>query len=134
MPGILDPIPTNIPECSNQWVVEEGTYLGACITSTPYVAADFFVAPHTQLDDNQLCLILFSGQMTRANLLKALVEVEKGKHVGIPGLDIIPVTAVRIEPLGEKDGKGMMTVDGELIESGPLQCHIMQGAAKLFSK
>ena len=98
------------------------------------MAADFFVAPHTQLDDNQLCLILFSGQMTRANLLKALVEVEKGKHVGIPGLDIIPVTAVRIEPLGEKDGKGMMTVDGELIESGPLQCHIMQGAAKLFSK
>ena len=61
--------------------------------------------------------------------------MKKGKHVGIPGIDIIPVNAVRIEPLeNDKDSKGMMTVDGELIESGPLQCHIMQNAAKIYSK
>ena len=131
MPGILEPIPTD----SNLWVTEEGTYLGAVVTNIPYIAEDFFVSPHTQIDDNQLCLVIFRGNMTRGNLLKTLLEIEKGKHVGIPGIEMIPVNAVRIEPVEkDKDIKGKMVVDGELIESGPIQCHIMQNAAKLYSK
>ena len=131
MPGILEPIPTD----SDLWVTEEGTYLGAVVTNVPYLAEEFYIAPHTQIDDNQLCLIIFRGYMTRKDLLKTLRTIEKGKHIGIPGLDIIPVNAVRIEPLeNDKESKGTMTVDGELIESGPVQCHIMQNAAKLYSK
>ena len=131
MPGILEPIPID----SDLWVTEEGTYLGAVVTNVPYLAEDFFIAPHTQIDDNQLCLIIFRGYMTRGNLLKTLIKIEKGEHAGIPGIDIIPVNAVRIEPLeNDKDSKGVMTVDGELIESGPIQCHIMQNAAKIYSK
>ena len=131
MPGILDPIPTD----SDLWVTEEGSYLGAMITNVPYIATDFLAAPNTQIDDNQLCLIIFRGYMTQKNLLKTLIKIEKGKHIGIPGIEIIPVNAVRIEPLeNDKNSKGMMTVDGELIESGPLQCHIMQNAAKVYSK
>jgi len=131
MPGILDPIPTD----SDLWVTEEGSYHGVMITNVPYIATDFLAAPNTQIDDNQLCLIIFRGYMTQKNLLKTLIKIEKGKHIGIPGIEIIPVNAVRIEPLeNDKNSKGMMTVDGELIESGPLQCHIMQNAAKVYSK
>ena len=131
MPGILEPIPLD----SDLWVTEEGTYLGAVVTNVPYLAEDFCIAPHTQIDDNQLCLIIFRGYMTRGNLLKTLIKIEEGKHAGIPGIDIIPVNAVRIEPLeNDKDSRGVMTVDGELIESGPIQCHIMQNAAKIYSK
>ena len=131
MPGILEPIPTD----SGLWVTEEETYLDAVVTNVPYLAEDFCIAPHTQIDDNQLCLIIFRGYMTRGNLLKTLIKIEEGKHAGIPGIDIIPVNAVRIEPLeNDKDSKGVMTVDGELIESGPIQCHIMQNAAKIYSK
>ena len=131
MPGILEPIPTE----SDLWVTEEGTYLGAVVTNVPYLATDFCIAPHTQIDDNRLCLIIFRGYMTRANLLKTLLKLEKGKHIGIPGIEIIPVNAVRIEPIDkDKESKGTMTVDGELIESGPIQCHIMQHAAKIYSK
>ena len=131
MPGILEPIPID----SDLWVTEKGTYLGAVVTNVPYLGEDFFIAPHTQINDNQLCLIIFRGYMTRGNLLKTLIKIEKGEHAGIPGIDIIPVNAVRIEPLeNDKDSKGVMTVDGELIESGPIQCHIMQNAAKIYSK
>ena len=131
MPGILEPIPTD----SNLWVTEEGTYLGAVVTNVPYLAEDFYIAPHTQIDDNQLCLIIFRGYMTRENLLKTLLTIEKGKHIGIPGIDIIPVNSVRIEPLeNDTESKATMTVDGELIESGPVQCHIMKNAAKVYSK
>ena len=131
MPGILDPIPTD----SNLWVTEVGTYIGAMVTNVPYIAQDFFMAPHTKIDDNQLCLVIFRGNMTRANLLKSLLTIEKGKHVGIPGIELIPVKAFRIEPVGkDNDLKGAMNIDGELIESGPIQCHIMQSAAKIYSK
>ena len=131
MPGIMEPIPLN----SDLWVTEQGTYLGAVITNVPFLAEDFCMSPHTQIDDNQLCLILFRGFMTRANLLKTLIDIEKGKHIGIPGIEVIPVNAVRIEPLDtDKDARGINIVDGELIESGPIQCHIMQNAAKIYSK
>merc|ERR1719189_668716 len=49
MPGILEPIPND----SDLWVTEEGTYLGAVVSNVPYLAKDFFIAPHTQIDDNQ---------------------------------------------------------------------------------
>ena len=131
MPGILEPIPTD----SDLWVTEEGNYLGAMITNVPYLTTDFLAAPNTQIDDNQLCLIIFRGYMTRKNLLATLIKMEKGKHIGIPGIEIIPVNAVRIEPLeNDKVSKGTICVDGELIESGPIQCHIMQNAAKIYSK
>ena len=131
MPSILEPIPPD----SNLWVIEEGTYLGAIVTNVPYIAQDFFLAPHAQIDDNQLCLIIFRGTMTRSNLLQTLLKIEKGEHVGIPGIEIIPVNAVRIEPIEKDKGvRGTIKVDGELIEPGPIQCHIMQNAAKIYSK
>merc|ERR1719510_622532 len=80
MPSILEPIPPD----SNLWVIEEGTYLGAIVTNVPYIAQDFFLAPHAQIDDHQLCLIIFRGTMTRSNLLQTLLKIEKGEHVGIP--------------------------------------------------
>ena len=131
MPDILDPQPLD----SDIWVTEEGTYLGAVVTNVPYLATDFCIAPHTQIDDNQLCLIIFRGYMTRANLLKAIMKMEKGRHIGIPGIDMIPVKAVRIESMDKnKESEGKLTVDGELIESGIIQCHIMKNSAKIYSK
>ena len=74
--------------------------------------------------------------ISKKNLLQLLIEMEKGTHLNIPGVEIIPIRAFRLDPLGgsSTQGGGIMTLDGELIPTGLLQGHIMPSAAKLFVK
>ena len=61
--------------------------------------------------------------------------METGKHVNIPGIELIPVRAIRLEPLGNPaQGYGLMTMDGEVIPTGIVQAHIMPSASKVFIK
>jgi diacylglycerol kinase family enzyme len=63
------------------------------------------------------------------------MDMETGKHVNIPGIEIIPVRAIRLEPLGNPtQGAGIMTMDGEMIPTGMVQAHILPSAAKVFVK
>ena len=41
-------------------------------------------------------LLLIRGNVTRMALIKLLVSLDSGEHVNIPGVDIFPVTAVKI--------------------------------------
>jgi hypothetical protein len=64
-----------------------------------------------------------------------LIDMETGKHVNIPGVEIIPVRAIRLEPLGNStQGGGIMTLDGEVVPTGIVQAHILPSAAKVFIK
>jgi diacylglycerol kinase family enzyme len=63
------------------------------------------------------------------------MDMETGKHVNIPGIEIIPVRAIRLEPLDNPtQGAGIMTMDGEMIPTGMVQAHILPSAAKVFVK
>ena len=57
---------------------------------------DFFGAPDARHDDGVMWLLLIRGNVTRMALIKLLVSLDSGEHVNIPGVDIFPVTAVKI--------------------------------------
>ena len=67
-------------------------------------------------------------------------QAKKGSHVKIPGVEVIPVQAARIEPLpngegrGQEDKMGRMALDGELVETTAIQAHVMPKVAKVFTK
>ena len=61
-----------------------------------YFLRDFFGAPDARHDDGVMWLLLIRGNVTRMALIKLLVSMDTGEHVNIPGVDIFPVTAVKI--------------------------------------
>ena len=71
-------------------------------------------------------------------MLKVLDQAKTGAHVKIPGVEVIPVQAARIEPLPSTDEKetklGKMALDGEHVETTAVQVHIMPKVAKVYTK
>jgi len=51
------------------------------------------------------------------------MSFDSGGHVDLPGVEMIPVKAFRIEP--EPNDRGHMTLDGEEVEYGPIQAEIL---------
>jgi len=119
---------------SSRWVVESSTYVGVCLVNVPFLSQDGPLAPDAKLDDGALHLVIMRGQLSRSQMTQILIKLEKGTHVNTPGLEIIPVQAARIEPLPSNQHMGKMCLDGELIDTTPLQAHVMPKAVKLFTK
>ena len=84
-------------------------------------------------DDGVLWLLIVRSSVTRASILRFMLSAESGNHVNIPGIDIFPVTAVKIQP-DPTSLPSSMTVDGEQIPAGPVQCHVLPGAGRVMVK
>ena len=119
----------------DDWVYEEGDYVTVSLINLPFLGSDSMLSPKSRTDDGVLHLLIVRGGISKKNLLQMLMEMETGKHVNIPGIELIPVRAIRLEPLGNPNqGAGIMTMDGEVIPTGVVQAHIMPSVAKVFVK
>ena len=58
-------------------------------------------------------------------------DLEKGTHVNIPGVEVIPVSACRLVPAMDV---GYLTTDGESIPVGPIQAQVMPTEINVFVK
>jgi diacylglycerol kinase family enzyme len=75
---------------------------------------------------------MFSYKDTsRLAMAKVLLGLENGSHVDMPQAEFIECSAYRLEPIT----KGSFNdLDGEVIESGPIQGKVMPSAMKVFCK
>jgi hypothetical protein len=65
-----------------------------------------------------------------------LLGLENGSHVNMKGVEWIRCTAYRVEPI-DKDGNTTIrttfnNVDGEMVESGPIQGIVQPKAIRYF--
>ena len=58
-----------------------------------------------------------------------LLGLDSGGHANMPGVEFIRCTAYRLEPITTGSFNDL---DGEVIESGPVQAHVLPGAVKVF--
>ena len=63
-------------------------------------------------------------------MAKILIGLEDGSHVNYPQVEFIECTAFRLEPASES----INDLDGEVIESGPVQGRVLPAALKLYCK
>ena len=66
------------------------------VVNLPYLARDFYAVPDCKPDDGVLWLMIIRQNVTRLGLLTLLAGLEEGHHVNTPGIDIFPVTALKI--------------------------------------
>lgn len=57
-----------------------------------------------------------------------LLAMDTGKHIEMEGAEYIACTAYRLEPQGSYND-----LDGEVIESGPVQAHVIPGVLNVFA-
>ncbi|KAL7643561.1 UNVERIFIED_CONTAM: hypothetical protein RMT77_005543 [Armadillidium vulgare] len=108
-----------VPE---DWETVEGDFILIYATNMPYINSSNLFSPKSKLDDGVLWLCYVKDNYSRAFWLKFLMAMDNGTHVDLPGVTYIPVTGLRIVPLCSS---GKITIDGELIEFGPLHATVL---------
>ena len=115
---------------SDEWSVIEDNFIMVMILSKPWVAKDICMVPQLEgLDDGVMWLFMIREGISRSRMLQIMMGFRDGSHTKFPEAEMIPVTAVRMEPIGEK---GTMIVDGEQIESGTIQAEILPSFANIL--
>ncbi len=111
--------------------MEEDEFIMIHAVNLPFIDSKSLLAPACGPADGRLHLCLIRKEATKADLLKAFLAIETGDHLKLNHVDLIEVKALRLEPLEED---GVLTVDGEVVEVGPLQAVVLPGATTIITK
>lgn len=124
LPGLDQPVPEG-------WtVVKEEDFVLVLAIYQSHLAEDLWAAPGAAADDGVIHLFYVRAGISRPALLRLFLAMEKGAHLacGCPHLVYEKVRALRLEPVS---AQGVITVDGEMVEYGPVEAQIHPGLARL---
>ncbi|KAL2087216.1 hypothetical protein ACEWY4_018275 [Coilia grayii] len=125
-------VPLDQPVPSNWTVVPEENFVLVLAMYQSHLAEDLMAAPNSTMEDGLIHLLYVKAGISRATLLRLFLAMEKGAHVATnsPHLVYEKVRALRLEPYS---AKGTITVDGELVDYGPVQAQVHVGLARLIA-
>lgn len=125
-------LPLDQPLPSDWVVVQEEDFVLMLAMYQSHLAEDLLAAPGAAADDGVIHLFYVRAGISRASLLKLFLAMEKGAHLATNCQHLVytKVRALRLEPYSPK---GTITVDGEVVEYGPLQAEVHRGLARLIT-
>ncbi|XP_061628311.1 sphingosine kinase 1-like [Phyllopteryx taeniolatus] len=126
LPRLGEPLP-------GSWVVvPEEDFVLVLAMYQSHLAEDLLAAPDATLDEGIIHLFYVKAGISHAALLRLFLAMEKGAHVPSSCAHLVhtKVLALRMEPYSPK---GIITVDGEVVEYGPVQAEVHRGLARLIS-
>ncbi|XP_017852122.1 sphingosine kinase 2 [Drosophila busckii] len=128
MPGLQLPLPAE-----QGWLCEQGEFVMVHAAYTTHLASDCYFAPSSRLNDGLIYLVVIRGGVGRPQLLNFLLSMQSGNHLPSepdPFICVLPVRAFRIEPSGSQ---GILTVDGERVDYGPIQAEVFPGLINVMT-
>ncbi|XP_029456287.1 sphingosine kinase 1 [Rhinatrema bivittatum] len=126
-------IPLDQPVPNHWTVVKEEEFVLILAIYQSHLGTSYFTAPMvSRPDDSLIHLFYVRSGISRTALLKFFLAMEKGNHLehSCPHLVYMPVKAFRLEPF---TNKGIMTIDGEALECGPIQGQLHSRLARIIS-
>jgi hypothetical protein len=124
-PSVLPPLGSPLP---SSWDVIDGDFISVFIAQTSHCSTSAHSSPGSQLADS-----VFSIQIVRSvsrwQLLQLLIAFDTGEHINHPCVFSYKAFAYRLEPF---TSGGRFSLDGELVEYGPIQAVIMKNKATTF--
>ncbi|KAM3622922.1 uncharacterized protein V6R79_004909 [Siganus canaliculatus] len=125
-------VPLDQPPPADWVVVQEEDFVLMLAMYQSHLAEDLMAAPGAASDDGVIHLFYVRAGISRASLLKLFLAMEKGAHLATNCQQLVytRVRALRLEP---QSPKGIITVDGEVVEYGPVQAEVHRGLARLIS-
>ncbi|XP_052393358.1 sphingosine kinase 1-like [Carassius gibelio] len=127
---LLVPLEQPVPQDWTQ--VEEQEFVLVLAMFQAHLDEDLRAAPDARVDDGLIHLFYVTGGVSRLMMLRLFRAMQSGKHLDLGCAHLVyrRARALRLEPLSTA---GVMTVDGERVEYGPLQAQVHRGAARLIS-
>ncbi|XP_053181196.1 sphingosine kinase 1-like [Scomber japonicus] len=125
-------LPLDQPLPSDWVVVPEEDFVLMLAMYQSHLAEDLLAAPGAISDDGAIHLFYVRAGISRTALLRLFLAMEKGAHLATNCQHLVytKVRALRLEPYSPK---GIITVDGEVVEYGPLQAEVHRGLARLIT-
>lgn len=124
--------PLNQPVPKHWTVVQDEDFVLVVALYQSHLAEDMLAAPASRLDDGIIHLIYVKAGISRRSCLRLFLAMEKGGHLNTncPHVVYVKVKALRLEPYSPK---GIITVDGELVNYGLVQAQIHGSRIHSFS-
>lgn len=121
-------------DATQGWISEdEGDYVMVHAAYTTHLASDCFFAPDSKLNDGLIYLVIIRAGVGRSQLMNFLLSMNTGTHLPVeedPYIVVRTVRAFRIEPSGNN---GIITVDGERVDYGPIQAEVFPGMINVMT-
>ncbi|MFC2139798.1 diacylglycerol/lipid kinase family protein [Bacteroidota bacterium] len=99
------------------------------ISNSRYTGKDFLMAPDAKIDDGFLDVTL-ANKITRRRLLIALPKIFTGKHIFMKEIESIQAKHIKIET----DPPKLLTPDGQLLGTTPIEVECLKQAIEVFVK
>ncbi|XP_032420191.1 sphingosine kinase 1 [Xiphophorus hellerii] len=133
LPGPPDALlpPLDQPPPSDWVLVPEEDFVLMLAMYQSHLAEDLLAAPDARLADGVIHLFYVTAGISRSALLRLFLAMEKGAHLDTNCQHLVhaKVRALRLEPGA---GKGIITVDGEVVEYGPIQVEVHGGLGRVI--
>jgi sphingosine kinase len=115
---------------SEDWVSVADDFVMLWVCQTSHAAEDMFTSPASRLSDGKFTILVLRNRISRLELLGMFLAIENGTHIAHPALEVYEAAAYRLVP---GTTSGMYSLDGEVIEYGPVQGVIEAGMARIIS-
>jgi YegS/Rv2252/BmrU family lipid kinase len=99
------------------------------ISNTRYTGKDFLMAPFAKLDDGLLDVTLLN-KLSRVKVLECLPKIFKGTHINMKEVETFQARHIKMETNTPK----LLTPDGQLMGSTPIEVECIPGAIEVFIK
>lgn len=131
MHGPASRLPSLVSQLPAHWVREEGEFIMVHVSYQSYIGEDFLFAPRSRISDGVMWMLIIKAGISRSQLLSFLLGISNGAHAETDSeyIKMVPVSAFRIIPEGTA---GILTVDGEVVEYGPIQAEIFPNLVNLM--
>ena len=124
MPKLTDPVPDN-------WETIEDNFILFWASHVTHAGVNTFSSPPSRIDDGIFQILVVRGKWSRYQMTLLLLALETGTHIRSPAAEFIECVAYRLEPITSGSYNDL---DGEEIEPGPIQAHVMPGAIQVFGQ
>jgi sphingosine kinase len=125
MPALGEPL-------ADDWQVIEDDIILLWVSLVPNSSMNVINSPDSRLDDGVFRIMLVRGsRISRIQMSRILLSLESGKHVYLDGVEFIECVAFRLEPLV---AGSFNDLDGEVIESGPVQACVLPQFAQVHAR
>lgn len=123
MPALQEAVPTD-------WVTVEDNFLLFWASHVSHAAMHTHHSPRSHLQDHTFQVLTVRGDhISRYRMVRILLGLETGSHVNMPGVEFVECVAYRLEHL---TAGSFNDIDGEQVEDGPVQAHVLPAAFQVF--
>jgi sphingosine kinase len=122
-------VPVSQQQGEDGWVtLEQSDFVFIILCNIPWIARDMFAAPYGHVNDMCMDLIFAGPGVGRSNLVKALIDMEEGKHITNPKMRYVKCRACEIIP---RDG--LISIDGEKFPLAKVTAKIADNRVSIIS-